>query len=93
MVVFGTFVYSGNVMKVSTTLLANLMIGRIMGPIGRISGFYMQMLASQVSLTRVHEFLSANESQPNVLYRENLDAHAEATVIKIRGNYTFGFGE
>ena len=92
MVVFATYVYSGNVMKVSTTLLADLMFKRIQGPIGRISGFYISMLDAQVSLTRVHEFLSADESQPNVLYRDNLDAHAEATVIKIRGNYTFGFG-
>ena len=44
MVIFATYVYSGNVMSVSTTVLANMMIDRIKGPLNRVSGFYTKMV-------------------------------------------------
>ena len=68
MAIFATYVYSGNVMSVSTTVLASLMIQRIKGPFNRLNNFYSKMLDLQVSMTRVHEFLASEESQPNVIY-------------------------
>ena len=44
MAIFATYVYSGNVMSVSKTVLANMMINRIKGPINQISGFYERMV-------------------------------------------------
>ena len=90
MVVFATYVSYGGVMTVSTTTVATLMIRKIMSPIGRLFMFFYRMFGMNVSLTRVHDFLSAEESQPNVISR-HLSSKTGAMALKIRGNYSFGF--
>ena len=95
MAIFATYVYAGNTMSVSTTVLASLMINRIKRPIGRITRFYSSLVDIQVSLQKIHEFLAAEESQPNVFCRaENDDGEEKSnnTVVKIKGNFSFGFG-
>ena len=95
MAIFATYVYSGNVMSVSTTVLASLMIQRIKGPFNRLNNFYSKMLDLQVSMNRVHEFLASEESQPNVIFTQassELAPERAPVALKIRGNYSFGFG-
>ena len=57
----------------------------------------------QVSLQRVNEFLEADESQPNVIYRQGEDEidgqeegklvdEGQKTAIRINGSFSFGLG-
>ena len=100
-VICATYVYSGNVMSVSTTVLAQVMISKIVGPINRISNFYETMLDVQVSLGRVHQYLTTNETQPNVVLKaskleekmENINDIKAPIAVSIKGNYSFGFGQ
>ena len=68
MSIFATYVYLGNTMSVSTTTLATIMINRIKGPINRLTNFYQSWLDNGLSLEKIHEFLCADETQPNVKY-------------------------
>lgn len=80
-------------MSVSTTVLASLMINRIKGPVNSLTGFYQRWIDIQVSLARVHEFLSAEETQKNVLLRVKASDDqddASKVALRIRGNFSFG---
>lgn len=48
--IFATYVYAGNVMTVSTTLLATKMVDWIKGPVNRMTNYYNAIIDIQVSL-------------------------------------------
>ena len=85
--IFATYVYLGNTMSVATTALATIMINRIKGPVNTISNFYQNWLNIESQLTLVHEYLSADESQPNVMLRS---CEETDVAVRVRGNFSFG---
>ena len=60
--IFVTYVYTGNSMDVASTVLATMMIDRIKATVNHLTNFYEKWINMDVSLTKVHEFLSAVEA-------------------------------
>ena len=62
LVVFATYVYSGNVMTVANSVVARMMFNRLKREINHAQSTYQQYYEVQISIDRIYEFLTAEET-------------------------------
>jgi ABC-type bacteriocin/lantibiotic exporter with double-glycine peptidase domain len=62
-IVFATYIYSGNTMTLATVAMADMMIKKIRSPINTAINFYSNLTETQLSIDKIHEFLESEESQ------------------------------
>ena len=88
LVVFATYIYHGNTINVSTTLLATSMLNRVKKPISSLNKFYSRFLTTQVSVDRLNAFMAVSERQPGFIEDQTADRKTE-TALLIQGSFCY----
>ena len=78
LLVYGLYVYNGNVLSLSSMAMANIMMGKIQGRIHHMNGLYREYFHLADSMMRLNSFYFAPEVQKGLIDKKPSDQNDES---------------
>lgn len=70
LLVFGLYMWNGNVLDLSKVFMANMMMGKIQGRMHQANRIYRNVFSLEESMTRLNNFYSAPEVQKGLINKQ-----------------------
>lgn len=88
-IVYGLFVYNGNVLNLSAMAMANMMMGRIQGNIHQVKRLYHEFFRIEESMHRLNSFYFAPEVQRGLINKKEASEKDEYA-LTVKGSFSWG---
>jgi len=91
LLIYGLYVYNGNVLNLSSMAMANIMMGKIQGRIHHMNHLYREFFHLEDSMIRLNSFYFAPEVQKGLIDKRPASQHEESEyALTVQGSFSWG---
>ena len=87
--VFSLYVYLGNEMTMSQTVLTSIMLNKVKDNLRHATHVYEMFKELIESMQKIHKYYASDEVQTNIV--KSLKDDKNDTALKVKGNFSWGF--